>query len=91
VAITMLPTPRHVEQVLLGPAGLLDGLPAGAVWIDMSTSVPAVADRVLAAAALSPRAPPASARGRRWMMKPVATVSLPRISTTTRQGAGYDR
>jgi 3-hydroxyisobutyrate dehydrogenase len=50
VAITMLPTPRHVEQVLLGPAGLLDGLPAGAVWIDMSTSAPAVADRVRAAA-----------------------------------------
>jgi 3-hydroxyisobutyrate dehydrogenase len=50
VAITMLPTPRHVEEVLLGPAGLLDGLPPGAVWIDMSTSVPAVADRVRAAA-----------------------------------------
>ena len=50
VAITMLPTPRHVEEVLLGPAGLLDGLPSGAVWIDMSTSVPAVADRVRAAA-----------------------------------------
>jgi 3-hydroxyisobutyrate dehydrogenase len=50
VAITMLPTPRHVEEVLLGPAGLLDGLPPGAVWVDMSTSVPAVADRVRAAA-----------------------------------------
>src|SRR5260370_6208074 len=48
----MLPTPRHVEEVLLGPAGLLDGLPPGAVWIDMSTSVPAVADRVRAAAGL---------------------------------------
>ena len=52
VAITMLPAPRHVEEVLLGPAGLLDGLPPGAVWIDMSTSVPAVADRVRAAAGL---------------------------------------
>jgi len=50
VVITMLPTPRHVEEVLLGPAGLLDGLPPGAVWIDMSTSVPAVADRVRAVA-----------------------------------------
>lgn len=50
VAITMLPAPRHVEEVLLGPAGLLDGLAPGAVWIDMSTSVPAVADRVRAAA-----------------------------------------
>ena len=50
VVITMLPAPRHVEEVLLGPAGLLDGLPPGAVWIDMSTSVPAVADRVRAVA-----------------------------------------
>ncbi len=50
VAITMLPTPRQVEEVLLGPAGLLDGLPPGAVWIDMSTSVPAVAERVRAVA-----------------------------------------
>jgi 3-hydroxyisobutyrate dehydrogenase len=40
VVITMLPTPRHVESVLLGPDGLLDGLAPGAVWIDMSTSVP---------------------------------------------------
>ena len=50
VAITMLPEPRQVEEVLLGPAGLLDGLPPGAVWIDMSTSAPAVADRVRAVA-----------------------------------------
>jgi 3-hydroxyisobutyrate dehydrogenase len=46
LAITMLPTPRHVEAVLLGPDGLLEGLAAGSVWIDMSTSVPEVADRV---------------------------------------------
>ena len=50
VAITMLPMPWQVEEVLLGPDGLLDGLPPGAVWIDMSTSVPAVADRVRAVA-----------------------------------------
>lgn len=50
VAITMLPAPRHVEEVLLGTGGLLDGLAPGAIWIDMSTSVPAVADRVRAAA-----------------------------------------
>ena len=50
VAITMLPGPRQVAEVLLGRAGLLDGLPPGAVWIDMSTSVPAVADRVRAVA-----------------------------------------
>jgi 3-hydroxyisobutyrate dehydrogenase len=50
VIITMLPAPPHVEQVLLGEDGLLSGLAPGSgsgpVWIDMSTSVPAVADRV---------------------------------------------
>src|SRR5882757_5507732 len=50
VVITMLPAPAHVEHVLLGPDGLLSGLAPGSVWIDMSTSVPAVADRVRAAA-----------------------------------------
>jgi 3-hydroxyisobutyrate dehydrogenase len=48
--ITMLPGPTQVEEVLLGPGGLLAGLAAGATWIDMSTSVPAVADKVRAAA-----------------------------------------
>jgi 3-hydroxyisobutyrate dehydrogenase len=51
VVITMLPTSAHVELVLLGPEGLLAGLPEGSVWIDMSTSVPAVADRVRVLAA----------------------------------------
>jgi 3-hydroxyisobutyrate dehydrogenase len=50
VAITMLPGPRQVAEVLLGRTGLLDGLPPGAVWMDMSTSVPAIADRVRAVA-----------------------------------------
>jgi 3-hydroxyisobutyrate dehydrogenase len=50
VVITMLPTPRHVEAVLLGPNGVLDALAPGSVWIDMSTSVPEVADRVRAQA-----------------------------------------
>jgi 3-hydroxyisobutyrate dehydrogenase len=50
VVITMLPGPRHVEEVMLGPGGVLNGLASAAVWIDMSTSVPAVADRVRAVA-----------------------------------------
>jgi len=50
VVITMLPAPGHVEQVLLGRRGLLGGLAAGTVWVDMSTSVPAVANRVRALA-----------------------------------------
>jgi 3-hydroxyisobutyrate dehydrogenase len=48
VVVTMLPAPAHVEQVLLGPDGLLSGLAEGSVWIDMSTSIPAVADLVRA-------------------------------------------
>ena len=50
VVLTSLPAPPNVEQVLLGPDGLLAGLAPGSVWIDMSTSVPAVADRIRAAA-----------------------------------------
>jgi 3-hydroxyisobutyrate dehydrogenase len=46
VVITSLPRPEHVEQVLIGPDGLLAGLQPDSVWIDMSTSIPAVADRV---------------------------------------------
>jgi 3-hydroxyisobutyrate dehydrogenase len=46
VLITMLPTPAAVEEVMLGAGGALHALPAGALWIDMSTSSPAVAERV---------------------------------------------
>ncbi|MFK0158083.1 NAD(P)-dependent oxidoreductase [Streptomyces sp. NPDC090493] len=45
--ITMLPNPRIVEEVLLR-GGAAEALPAGARWIDMSTSTPAVADRIAA-------------------------------------------
>ena len=53
VVITMLPGPSQVDEVLLGPGGLLAGLSVGATWIDMSTSVPAVADKVRAVAGSS--------------------------------------
>ena len=48
VVITMLPAPAYVELVLLGRDGLLSGLAEGSVWMDMSTSIPAVAHRVRA-------------------------------------------
>lgn len=48
LVITMLPTPRHVFDVVNGPNGILTGLPVGGTWIDMSTSVPEVADQVRA-------------------------------------------
>jgi 3-hydroxyisobutyrate dehydrogenase len=44
VVITMLPGPSQVAEVLHGPSGLLGSLPTGAIWMDMSTSAPAVAD-----------------------------------------------
>src|SRR5947209_12969776 len=50
VAITMLPAPPHVEQVLLGEGGMIEALDAGALAIDMSTSSIAVGRRVLDAA-----------------------------------------
>lgn len=48
VVITMLPTPRHVESVVNGPNGILAGIADGGTWVDMSTSVPEVAQRVRA-------------------------------------------
>ena len=37
-AITCLPSPKVSEAVLTGPGGLLEGLPAGGTWIEMSTN-----------------------------------------------------
>jgi 3-hydroxyisobutyrate dehydrogenase len=50
VLITMLPGPAEVREAMLGPDGLLDALPRGSTWIDMSSNSPAVG-RVLAAEA----------------------------------------
>jgi len=49
LVITMLPTPRHVADAVNGPGGILEGIGDGGTWIDMSTSVPEVADAVRAA------------------------------------------
>ena len=46
IVITMLPTPAVVEEVMLGRSGVLAAMQDGGLWIDMSTSVPAVADRI---------------------------------------------
>lgn len=40
VALTSLPGPREVEAVALGAGGVLEGMRAGGVYIDMSTSSP---------------------------------------------------
>ncbi len=42
VLITMLPGPREVHAAMLGEAGALEGLAAGAAWIDMTSNSPAV-------------------------------------------------
>jgi 3-hydroxyisobutyrate dehydrogenase len=49
VVITMLPTPEVIDDVLLGAGGVLAAMSAGALWVDMSTSVPEVSERVRAA------------------------------------------
>lgn len=43
VVITMLPGPAQVEEVLLGPGGIIEGAHTGLVVIDMSTIAPVVA------------------------------------------------
>lgn len=52
VAILSLPSPAAVEHAALGPGGAAEGLSAGAVLVDMSTSPPALARRL--AEALDP-------------------------------------
>jgi 3-hydroxyisobutyrate dehydrogenase len=53
LVITMLPSSAHVEQAYLGTGGVLEGVAAGRLCVDMSTIDPSVSRRV--AAALAPR------------------------------------
>jgi len=48
VVITMLPGPAQVEEVLLGPGGVIEGAHEGLVVIDMSTIAPEVASTLAA-------------------------------------------
>jgi len=66
VLLTSLPTPAAVDDVMLGAGGVLAALPDGALWVDMSTSLPAVADRVRTRGA---------ARGIRVLDAPVSGMS----------------
>jgi 3-hydroxyisobutyrate dehydrogenase len=52
VAITMLPSPDAVRAATLGPAGIAEGLAAGALCIDMSTGPPALARELASALAV---------------------------------------
>ena len=51
VIITMLPNSPHVEQVVTGKNGILEGAKPGSVIIDMSSISPIVAKKLYAAAA----------------------------------------
>jgi 2-hydroxy-3-oxopropionate reductase len=51
VVITVLPDSPDVEQVALGPDGLMEGARPGLICVDMSTIAPAVAVQVAAALA----------------------------------------
>ena len=46
IVVTMLPLPAHVEQVVVGPGGVADGLKPGGLVIDMSTIDPQTSKRV---------------------------------------------
>lgn len=67
IVITMLPTPRHVDAVVNGPGGILAGIADGGTWVDMSTSVPEVADAVRRSH---------GARGLRILDAPVSGMSV---------------
>ncbi len=67
LVITMLPTPRHVADAAEGPDGILTGIADGGTWIDMSTSVPDVVERIRTATA---------ERGLRILDAPVSGMSV---------------
>jgi 3-hydroxyisobutyrate dehydrogenase len=67
VVITMLPSSPHVEEAVLGPGGVLDGMRHGSVLIDMSTIDPLVSKRV---------AEHVTARGLRMLDAPVSGGSV---------------
>ena len=66
IVVTMLPLPEHVEQVVLGPDGVADGLKPGGMVIDMSTIDPQASQKVAAGL---------RARGLRMVDSPVGKTS----------------
>jgi 3-hydroxyisobutyrate dehydrogenase len=50
IVITMLGLPREVEEIYLGPGGVVERAPSGSLLIDMTTSSPSLAARIHAAA-----------------------------------------
>jgi len=81
VVITMVTSSPDVEEVVLGPAGVLEGAHAGLTVVDMSTISPAVARRIAAAAA---------AKGVGMLDAPVSGGSQGAIAGTLTIMAGGD-
>lgn len=46
IVFTSLPSPSEVESVALGKGGIIEGIPTGGVYIDLSTSSPTLARRI---------------------------------------------
>src|SRR4029077_2032451 len=46
MVFTSLPGPREVEEVALGPNGLLEGVHDGSVYVDLSSSSPDLIRRI---------------------------------------------
>jgi 3-hydroxyisobutyrate dehydrogenase len=67
VVVTMLPSSPHVEEAVLGPGGVLDGMRSGTILIDMSTIDPLVSKSV---------AEQVTARGFRMLDAPVSGGSV---------------
>ncbi|MGE3913247.1 MAG: 3-hydroxyisobutyrate dehydrogenase [Chloroflexota bacterium] len=67
VVVTMLPSSPHVEEAVLGPGGVLEGMRPGTVLVDMSTIDPLVSKRV---------AEQVAARGFRMLDAPVSGGSV---------------
>lgn len=82
VVITMLPNGPDVEQVALGPDGLIHGLRPGGVLIDMSTIDPPTTRRVGAALA---------GRGIRMLDAPVGKTADHAVAGTLTLMVGGDR
>lgn len=81
IVVTMLPLPSHVEQVVLGPNGVADGLGPGGLVIDMSTIDPLSSQKIAAGL---------RARGMRMVDSPVGKTSEHAASGTLTLMVGGD-
>src|SRR5262245_40889140 len=48
IIITMVADPPEVEQVILGPAGVIEGVRSGSIMVDMSSISPIVTQKIAA-------------------------------------------